>query len=324
MKIVFFGGGEVAAIGLQTLAAALPGTIKLAITPPPQKAGRKMKLQPPPAAVCAAALGLEILHNAEDAAAAETVREQNADVLIVCDYGKILPKEILQCARRGALNVHPSLLPRWRGAAPVARAILAGDKTTGVTIMQMNEFLDAGDIVAQEQVDIANKNGGELQIELARRGAELLLRVLQNPQTFPAAAQDETAATYAKKITAAERELNFAESAELNARRVLAFTGPPSALAPPPAAHCFLFGERFKVFAASQTNLPPNFSAAPPGILLAAGRELIVSCDGGALRLETLARAGRKKMAAAELLRGLPWAEKIGAAVNKSGENSIK
>ena len=295
MKVVFFGGGAVAVAVLRVIAAV--HEVCLVVTPPPRKAGRKLTLHPPPAAVAAAALGLPVVHEAS----AAVLQNIAPDGLLVCDYGRLLSADCLAVA--SPLNVHPSLLPRWRGAAPITRALLSGDSITGVTIMRMNEAMDCGDIVAQTEVPITPATtGGHLQSQLASAGAALLLDVLADSGKFTPLPQDSALATYAKKITADDRHLNFAESAALCLRRIRAF-------APAPGAFCYFAGERLKVLDAELVKADESMSA---GRLIAADTELVVACASGAIRLTTVQRSGRAALSVSAFLRGcrLPIAKR--------------
>lgn len=297
MRLNFFGGGAFAAQVLARLAAV--HEVVLVVTPPPAAGGRKMKLRLPPAAQEAQARHLPLQH----AATPHLLQEAAADATVVCDYGKLLPPAVLQAAG-WAVNIHPSLLPRWRGAAPIERAVLAGDAVTGVSIMQMNAELDGGDILAQWQMPLTAETGAAaLHTLLAQEGAALLLQVLAQPQRYPPRAQESARATYAGKIVPADLKLNFNETATVCRRRILAF-------APRPGAHFFAGGERLRALAAEV--LPPPDAAA--GTLLAAdgARGVVVACADSALAITHLQRAGRRPLAAAEFLRGMKLATQIG------------
>lgn len=302
MKIVFFGGGEFANIILHRLLEV--HQVLLVVSPPPRCAGRQQKLKLPPPAESAKVLQLPLRHEVD----AEMLRQLSPDVLVVCDYGQLLSAALLSVCERGALNVHPSLLPRWRGAAPITQALLSGDQQSGVTIMQMNAKMDAGDILAQEKTSLTeNINGGELHQLLASRGAELLLQVLARQEDFLPTPQPTDGITYAKKLTTADRALSFDESAQWNCRRVRAF-------APSPGAYCTLAGERVKVYSATVVD-----ASAEAGVLLAAEDEIIIACGEGALRLEVLQREGRRALAAADWLRGMPLRQFIGQPIAIGG-----
>ncbi len=310
MRVVFFGTGTVAATVLQKVAAQ--HEVQLVVTPPPTMAGRKLRQVLSPVAVTANTLGLSLSHdNGGDESNYLLTQIENAEVVLVCDYGILLPRSLLAAARH-TLNVHPSLLPRWRGAAPIERALLAGDSKTGVTIMQLNAHLDGGEILAQQEIPIANGCcGGELTTQLAEAGAQLLLKVLENlpAYTETAQAQEETQATYAKKITKAERRLDFSQDAQECLRQVRAF-------APTPAAYCFIDGQRLNVLAAEVVECAGEEQA---GTLIAADAQnkILIACGGGdCLRITRLQRAGRNAMAVEDFLRGYSLNQHIGQMVN--------
>lgn len=289
MRIVFFGGGHFAAAVLEQAAAA--HEVVQVVTPPAAAAGRKMALALPPAAKMAEQLSLPLVHDMEVAA----LEQLAAQACVVCDYGRMLPPALLAAGGR-MLNIHPSLLPRWRGAAPIERAVLAGDRRSGVTIMQMTSRLDAGPILAQWQMPIeGSATAGQLRRIFAGQGAALLLQVLAQPAGYPPAEQDEAQATYAHKITAACRRLDFTRAAEDCLRQVLAF-------APAPGAYFFLGQERVRVLKAQ---VAPSIAAAAGTLRAMDGQRLLVACGGGgALQIDRLQRAGRNAVSAAEFLRG--------------------
>ena len=299
MKIIYFGGGHFAATVLKILSSA--HDIIQVIAPSPKPTGRKMRPAPCPAHTMAENLRLPVAPNI----AADAISKQSPAALIVCDYGTLLPKTHLNLTPLGALNIHPSLLPRWRGAAPIERAILAGDQETGVTIMRLNERLDAGELLACERAPITPQTtGGHLRDRLAEDGANCLLRVLAAPENHTPQAQDDAQASYAKKIRPQERNLDFSHSAQEEERRIRAFS-------PHPGAHCTLIGERIKIFRAAIVSRPPTAKA---GEILAADGEngVIIACRKGALRLDELQRPGKRPMSSASLLRGFPLRNHLG------------
>lgn len=228
-----------------------------------------------------------------------------ADVAVVAAYGLILPRAVLDAPRLGCLNVHGSLLPRWRGAAPVQRAILAGDRETGVGIMQMEAGLDTGPVLLEGRTPIDGKTTGELTVELAALGANLMVQVLADPGAFPPVPQSETGLTYASKIDKSEARIDWNLSAVQVERMVRAF-------APAPGAWFEVAGERVKLLSA--TALPPHISAhaSAPGTVL--DDSLTIACNPGAIRPLLVQRAGRGAMAVTDLLRGFPIAagERLG------------
>jgi methionyl-tRNA formyltransferase len=208
---------------------------------------------------------------------------------VVAAYGLILPQPILDAPRFGCLNVHGSLLPRWRGAAPIQRAVLAGDGMTGVTIMQMERGLDTGPMLATIEAPVDGKTAGELTGELARLGAELMVRVLSDLAAFPPVPQPEPGVTYAAKIDKAESRLDFTAPAEQVERQIRAFN-------PAPGAWFEYAGERIRVHAAAV-----SLQEGAPGTVLGA---LTIACGTGAIRPTLVQRAGRGVMTPEELLRG--------------------
>jgi len=264
-------------------------------TQPPRPGGRRGKeLTPSPVQREAERRGIAVRYpvSLRSVEAQEQFAALNADIAVVAAYGLILPQAVLDAPRHGCLNVHGSLLPRWRGAAPVQRAILAGDTETGVGIMRMERGLDTGPVLLEGRTPIDSKTAGELTDELARMGAGLMVRVLADLATFPEVPQPEAGVTYAHKIDKAEARIDWTRSAVEIERQVRAFN-------PAPGAFFELDGERCKVLAAEVAA-----GSGRPGTVL--DDALTVACGDGALRLARLQRAGRPTMDAADLLRG--WA----------------
>ena len=293
------GTPDFAVPALEALVAA--GHDVLAVyTQPPRPGGRRGKeLTPTPIHRKADELGIEVRHplslkSGEEQAAFAAL---DADVAVVAAYGLILPQAVLDAPRHGCLNIHASLLPRWRGAAPIHRAILAGDHETGVTIMQMEAGLDTGPMLAKVTTPVGAKTTGELTAELAAQGAQLMVTVLADLGAYPAEVQSDDSVTYAHKIDKAEARIDWSQSAEQVERQVRAF-------APAPGAWFESEGERCKVLAAE---LAEGSGAA--GEVL--DDQLTVACGTGAIRPTLVQRAGRPTMATADLLRG--WAIAAGA-----------
>ena len=291
MRIAFMGTPEFAVPTLDALAAAGHDVVAV-YTQPPRRAGRGKALSPTPVQRRAEQLGIEVRSpvSLRDAAAQESFAALDLDAAIVAAYGLILPQPILEAPRLGCLNVHGSPLPRWRGAAPVQRAILAGDSMTGVTIMQMERGLDTGPMLAAIQTPVDGKTAGELTEELARLGAGLMARVLPDLAAFPPIPQPEAGVTYAAKIDKAESRLDFTATAEQVERQIRAFN-------PAPGAWFEYAGERIRVHAAAV-----SLDGGAPGAVLDNG--LTVACGQGAVRPTLVQRAGRGVMAPEELLRG--------------------
>ena len=301
MRIVFMGTPDFAVPTLGALIAA--GHEVMAVySQPPRPAGRGKKLQPSPVHLAAEAAGIAVLTPVSLKGEAEQAvfAAHHADVAVVAAYGLILPPAVLAAPRHGCLNVHGSILPRWRGAAPVQRAILAGDAETGVTIMQMERGLDTGAMLSVVRTPVDGKTAGDLTTELANAGAQAMVAVLADLAGHPPVAQPEDGVTYAAKIDKAESRLDFARSAIELERCVRAF-------APAPGAFFELDGERYRVLAADVVD-----GTGEPGTVL--DDALTVACGTGAVRPTLLQRAGRPAMDAAALLRGraIPVGTRIG------------
>ena len=290
MRIVFMGTPDFAVPALEALVAAGRDVVA-AYSQPPRPGGRRgRELVASPVQQRAEALGIAVRHPVSlkgDEAQAEFAA-WNADIAVVAAYGLILPQAVLDAPRLGCLNIHASLLPRWRGAAPVQRAILAGDATTGVTIMQMEAGLDTGPMLATVKTPVAGKTAGDLTAELATLGAELTVKVLADLSAYPPVVQPE-GATYAAKIAKAETQLDFAQPAEAVVRQVLAFN--------PPGAFFEYVGERVRVLAAEVIG-----GNGAPGTVL--DDALTIACAEGAIRPTLVQRAGRGVMTSDELMRG--------------------
>ncbi len=259
---------------------------------PPRPAGRGKKLIASPVQSYAESHDIQVftpvsLKSLEEQAAFSSLK---ADVAVVAAYGLILPQPVLDAPRHGCLNVHGSLLPRWRGAAPVQRAILAGDDVTGVTIMQMEAGLDTGPMLHRAETPVARKTAGDLTAELAAMGARLMVEVLAEQTEFPPVVQPEDGVTYAAKIEKAEARLDFSQAAEVVERQVRAF-------APAPGAFFEHGGERFRVLAADLAD-----GSGDAGRVI--DDQLTIACGDGAIRPTLIQRAGKSAMTVAELLRG--------------------
>ena len=236
-------------------------------------------------------LGIEVRHpktlrNAEEQARFRTL---DADLAVVAAYGLILPAPILEAPKGGCINVHASLLPRWRGAAPIHRAILAGDEVSGVTIMQMDEGLDTGPMLLKRELSLAGKTGGQVTEEMAQVGAAALIDWLESPS--PATPQTEEGVTYAAKIDKAETRIDWRRSAVEIERQIRAF-------APAPGAWFEMNGERIKLLEAAVG----SDASDEPGAVM--DDSLNVACGSGSIRPLRVQRAGRGAMGASELLRG--------------------
>jgi methionyl-tRNA formyltransferase len=301
MRIIFMGTPDFAVPALAALVAA-GHEVVAAYTQPPRPGGRRGKeLTPTPVHRKAAELGIEVRHpaslkSAEEQAALATL---DADIAVVAAYGLILPQAVLDAPRHGSLNLHGSILPRWRGAAPIQRAILASDAETGVDIMRMEAGLDTGPVLLEGRTPIDRKTAGDLTAELAEIGARLIVEVLADLSAYPEVPQPDDGATYAKKIDKAETRLDFSQDAVQVERQIRAF-------APAPGAWFEYQGERCKVLAA---DLADGSGAA--GEVL--DDHLTIACGSGSIRPTLVQRAGRPVMATADLLRG--WAIGAGASL---------
>ncbi|HYG46857.1 MAG TPA: methionyl-tRNA formyltransferase [Allosphingosinicella sp.] len=293
MRIAFMGTPEFAVPTLEALAAA-GHDIPAVYSQPPRPAGRGKGLRPSPVQQRAEAMGIEVRTplSLRDPGAQAAFAALDLDAAVVAAYGLILPRPILDAPRHGCLNVHASLLPRWRGAAPIQRAILAGDRMTGVTIMQMEAGLDTGPMLAAAGTPIDRKTAGELTGELARLGAEWMIEVLGRIDRIGPKPQAEELATYAPKIGKEEARLDFMGHALELERRVRAFN-------PAPGAWFDHGGERFRLLAADAVDV-----AGEPGTVL--DEWLTIACGVGGLVPTLIQRAGRAPMSGAELLRGFP------------------
>jgi methionyl-tRNA formyltransferase len=292
MRIVFMGSPDFAVPSLDALVDAGHDVI-CAYTQPPRKAGRGKSEQNTAVHERADELGIEVRtpKTLRDPDEQERFRALNADLGVVAAYGLILPKAVLDAPRLGCVNVHASLLPRWRGAAPIQRAILAGDEISGVTIMQMDEGLDTGPMLHRLTLDIRGKTGGQVTEEMAHLGAQALLDWIGNPT--PAEPQPIAGATYASKIDKAEARIDWTRPAEEIERQVRAFN-------PAPGAWFEATGERIKLLEAAMG----NDIAGKPGEVL--NDSLNVATGQGYVRPLKVQRAGRGAMAPGELLRGFP------------------
>ena len=299
MRIIFMGTPDFAVPALDALVAA-GHQVVCAYTQPPRPGGRRGKeLTPTPVHRRGEELGIEVRHPASLKGAEEqaALAALEADIAVVAAYGLILPQMVLDAPQHGCLNLHGSILPRWRGAAPIQRAILAGDAETGVGIMRMEAGLDTGPVLLEGRTPIARKTAGALTAELAGIGADLIVKVLADLPAYPEVAQSAEGVTYAKKIDKAETRLDFNQDAMQVERQVRAF-------APAPGAWFEFHGERCKVLAAD-----PADGHGTPGTVL--DNSLTIACATGAIRPTLVQRAGRPAMSTADMLRG--WTIPAGA-----------
>ena len=290
MRIVFMGSPDFAVPCLDALVEA-GHEVVCAYTQPPRPAGRGKADQPTAVHKRAEQLGIEVRCPRSLKGADEQARfaALDPDLAAVAAYGLILPGAILEAPRLGCINVHASLLPRWRGAAPIQRAILADEEITGVTIMRMEEGLDTGPMLLKRETAVDRKTAGELTNELARTGAQALIEWLQKPS--PPEPQPEEGVTYASKVAKAEARIDWSRSAEEIERQVRAF-------APSPGAWFEAGGERVKLLEAAIG----DHASGEPGEVL--DECLTVACGEGYVRALQVQRAGRGVMSPRELLRG--------------------
>lgn len=311
MNLIFAGTPEFARVALERLLAA-GFRVPLVLTQPDRPAGRGMKLQPSPVKQLALeqqitvaqprSLRLDGKYPDDARAARDAIEAAQADAMVVAAYGLILPQWVLDTPRLGCLNIHASLLPRWRGAAPIHRAIEAGDAQTGVTIMQMDAGLDTGDMLLIERLPIqAQDTTGSLHDRLATLGGRLIVEALEIAACGGLEAEKQPAegVTYAHKIEKAEAAIDWTAPAETLARRVRAFN-------PFPGAATALAGEAIKVWSAHAEAAAAQ--GTPGQVLAVEGSGIRVATGGGVLVLTELQRAGGKRLAAAEFLRGFALA----------------
>lgn len=302
MRIVYMGTPDFAVPALDALIAAGHEVVAV-YSQPPRPAGRGKALRPSPVHLRAQALGIDVRTplSLRDADTQGAFAALAADAAVVAAYGLILPRAILAAPRHGCMNIHASLLPRWRGAAPIQRAILAGDNVTGVTIMDMEAGLDTGPMRAKHVTPIEDKTAGALTAELAMAGAELMVEVLDDLTLHPPMPQPDEGVTHAAKIDKAEARIDFTKDAHAVERQVRAFN-------PAPGAFFEYRGERFRILAAHVEH-----HGGEPGMLL--DDSLLIGCGHDALRPTLIQRAGKGAMSAGELLRGfdMPAGSRVGA-----------
>jgi methionyl-tRNA formyltransferase len=311
MKVIFAGTPEFAAVALQSLHEA-GFEIPLVLTQPDRPAGRGMHLQPSAVKQYAVAHDIEVLQplslrtDSKDPVRAEQALAAHArllstpyDVMVVAAYGLILPRSTLDI--KPCLNIHGSLLPRWRGAAPIHRAIEAGDRETGITIMEMEEGLDTGPMLLIERIAIGDQDTtGMVHDKLAALGGKMIVEALNKMKhgQLEAVPQPEAGVNYAAKISKEEAALDFTQSALEISRKIRAFN-------PFPGAHASVSGVNVKLWGAE---LLEADSKAPAGQVLAADAQhgIVVSCGSGSLRLTELQKPGGKRLPAAEFIKGFP------------------
>ena len=299
MRLIFAGTPVFAARALAALHGA-GHNIVLVLTQPDRPTGRGLKTVPSAVKALAQERDLEVYqpYSLKDEVTQQRLRAPGADLMVVAAYGLILPAPVLRLTRLGAINIHASLLPRWRGAAPIQRAILAGDAATGISIMQMDAGLDTGPVLAAESTPIETADtAASLHDRLAELGARLIVSALQRLERgqLQAVPQAEEGACYAAKIAKSEAAINWGEDAAAIERKVRAFN-------PAPGASAAAKNASLKIWRAQA--IP---GAGAPGSILESGPGgIVVACGSGALKLLELQRAGGKRLSAAQFLAGFP------------------
>ena len=306
MKLIFSGTPDFAALALQAIIAA-GHEVALVLTQPDRPAGRGMTLQASPVKKLALEKNIEVFQplSLKDAAAQAKIAAVGAEVMVVAAYGLILPQVVLDMPRLGCLNIHASLLPRWRGAAPIQRALLAGDAATGVCIMQMEAGLDTGPVLLRGAFPIApDDTATTLHDRLAGLGAKLIVEVL-GKLPLPATPQPVEGVTYAHKIEKIEAVIDWSKSAAELDRHLRAFN-------PFPGAQALLGGQTIKLWRAT-----PVAGSGEIGQILAVDRStIVVACGEGALAISELQKAGGKRLPVQQFLAGHPL--KIGDRFDRS------
>ncbi len=296
MRIVFMGTPDFAVPVLQKLTEE--HKVVAVYTRAPKESGRGKRINKTPVHLLAESKGIEVrtprtLKNEDEQA---LLKAYNADVAVVAAYGLLLPQAVLDMFPKGCVNVHASLLPRWRGAAPIQRVIEAGDKQSGISIMKMAAALDAGDILSQRAVDITPQTtGGDLHDRLSEIGAELLAETLRDFDNIIPQKQDETLVTYAVKLDKAECLIDFDMPTAKLVAKIQAFS-------PYPAMYFLYNGERFKVLRAEAAELHGQ-----AGEILESGQKLIIATADKSLQILQIQREGKQPMPAGDLLRGFKF-----------------
>jgi len=299
VRVIFAGTPDFAATHLQAILDDDRYQLVAIYTQPDRPAGRGKKITQSPVKKLALANDIQLKQPASltDIKTQETIARLEADVLIVVAYGLILPRAVLDIPRLGCINVHGSILPKWRGAAPIQRAIEAGDRETGVTVMQMDVGLDTGPMLTTSQCTIDDKEtSASLYPKLAVLGAQALINTLEKMRSGTAVgiAQDSTQSSYADKIAKQESLIDWSASVTEIERRIRAFN-------PFPAAYSLVNGQRIKIWLASAVSR--DYPGVPGEILSADDDGLLVKCGNGALLISTIQLAGKSKLCVAEVLK---------------------
>jgi methionyl-tRNA formyltransferase len=297
MRVIFIGTGDIGVPTLQALLQSREHRLAGVVTQPDKPIGRAQGIESGPIKKAIAGTTMPILQPAriKDRQAIDEIGALKPEAVIVMAYGQILPRDLLEIPSAACLNLHASLLPRWRGAAPIQAAIAAGDRETGITVMYVAEGLDTGDILLRRKIDISpTDTGGSLHNRLAQIAPNALfdaLRMLAKG-IAPRIPQDNTLATYAPKLTRDDGRIDWSESAEVIERKIRAFN-------PWPGAFMKLGRRNLKIFSASIADL-----SGEPGEILRSEKELVIAAGNGAVSLGEVQLEGKRQMRAAEFLRG--------------------
>jgi methionyl-tRNA formyltransferase len=297
MRVIFIGAGQIGVPTLQALQKSPEHELLAVVTQPDKPVGRAQRIEAPPVKKVIAGMMRPILQpvRIRDRQAIEQIRALQPDVIVVMAYGQIFPREALESPRLACLNLHASLLPRWRGAGPIQAAIAAGDRETGITVMYMSEGLDTGDILLQRTIYIrSDDTGGSLHDRLAQIAPEALLESLRMlaKGSAPRIPQDNSCATYAPKLKREDGKIDWSEPTEVIERKIRAFN-------PWPGAFTKIDNRNLKIFSAAILDLRGD-----PGEISISKNELIVAARKGALALKEVQLEGKKRMSAQEFLRG--------------------
>jgi methionyl-tRNA formyltransferase len=297
VRIVFIGTGEIGVPTLRALLSSKEHELVGVVTQPDKPVGREQRIEPTPIKKAIGELKMSILqpNRIKDRESVEQVRALQPDAIVVMAYGQILPRAVLEIPRIACLNLHASLLPRWRGAAPIQAAIAAGDRETGITVIYMNEGLDTGDILLQRKIDIqSNETGASLHDRLGEIAPEALLESLRllAQGRAPRAPQDNSQSMLASKLTREDGRIDWSEPADVIERKIRAYD-------PWPGAFTKIANRNLKIYSASIVDL-----SGKPGTFLRHEKEVVIAAGTGALSLEQVQLEGKRRMNASEFARG--------------------
>ena len=304
MRIVFIGTGEIGVPTLRSLLSSKEHEVVGVITQPDKPVGREQRIEPTPIKNALGEVKMPILqpNRIKDREAVEQIRGLQPDVIVVMAYGQILPRAVLEIPRIACLNLHASLLPRWRGAAPIQAAIAAGDRETGITVIYMDEGLDTGDILLQRKIDIEpNDTGGSLHDRLGEIAPDALLESLRllDEGSAPRAPQDNSRTTVAPKLNREDGRIDWSEPADVIERKIRAYD-------PWPGAFTKIGDRNLKIFSASIVDL-----SGKPGEVLRQENKVIIAAGACALSLGEIQLEGKRRMGASEFIRGYQDAIRI-------------